>query len=308
MIRLQRYLSQCGVASRRKAEELILDGRVRVNGAVVDELGAKVDPATARVTVDGKGVHPQELMYILLNKPKGCVSTVSDPEGRRTVMEYVPRLPVQVAPVGRLDFNSEGVLLLTNDGELAARLLSPQRHIPKTYHVKVSGTVKPAHLRALRQGVRLDDGHVTREAQVDPLTSKSKHDWLVITITEGRNRQVHRMLEALGYRVAKLQRVAFGAITFHGLRVGDARELTQVEVNELRRSVGLAPSTVSRGTWKSRREDTEMARRSRDRQRAEGAPEPKKPPAKPAKRPEPARPGGRRGRPKQRPSAPRKRR
>ncbi|RMH41483.1 MAG: rRNA pseudouridine synthase [Deltaproteobacteria bacterium] len=262
-MRLQRYLAQCGVAARRKAEQLIVEGRVRVNGAVVDELGARVDPERDRVSVDGKAVTPQDTMYVVLNKPKGFVTTVEDPEGRPTVMELLPRLPVRVVPVGRLDFYSEGVLLLTNDGELAARLLSSRYEVEKTYHVKVRGHVKPAHLRALRQGVRLDDGSITKPAKVDRLPAASKHDWFVVTLTEGKNRQVRRMFEALGYGVTKLQRVAFAGITFHGLRVGDARELSQAEVDALRRLVKLPANTVSRGVWAARREETDRARRAR---------------------------------------------
>jgi len=271
LVRLQKYLSQCGVAARRKAEQLIVEGRVRVNRKVVDELGSKVDPAVDRVSVDGKAVYPQDLLYLLLNKPKGCVTAVVDPEGRPTVMDYLPGVAVKVAPVGRLDFYSEGVLLLTNDGELASRLLASRYSVEKTYHVKVRGSVKPAHVRALRAGVELDDGTITAPAQVDSVNSASKHDWLVITITEGKNRQIRRMLEALGYQVAKLQRVAFAGITFHGLRVGDARELTQAEVNELRRKVGLPANTVARGTWTAKREKTDLARRARAREREQAA-------------------------------------
>jgi 23S rRNA pseudouridine2605 synthase len=262
-IRLQRYLSQCGIAARRKAEELIESGAVNVNGQRVTELGTKVVPGKDRVTVDGEAVYPEDLFYVLLNKPKGCLTAVSDPEGRPTVMEFLPNVPVHVAPVGRLDFYSEGVLLLTNDGELSARLQSPAHHVEKTYHVKVRDQVNPRHLEALRQGVRLDDGVVTRPAQVDVLTgTKSKHHWLVITLIEGKSRQIHRMLGALGYQVMKLQRVAYASLTFHGLRVGDARELTQVEVNSLRDLVGLSKNTVARGKWNARREDTDIARRA----------------------------------------------
>ena len=271
-IRLQRYLSQCGIAARRKAEELIESGAVTVNGQRVTELGTKVVPGKDRVTVDGEAVYPEDLFYVLLNKPKGCLTAVSDPEGRPTVMEYLPNVPVHVAPVGRLDFYSEGVLLLTNDGELSARLQSPAYHVEKTYHVKVRDQVTPRHLEALRQGVRLDDGTVTRPAQVDLLTgTKSKHHWLVITLIEGKSRQIHRMLGALGYQVMKLQRVAYGGLTFHGLRVGDGRELNQTEVNSLREMVGLPKDTVARGKWSARREDTDVSRRALARARTRTA-------------------------------------
>ena len=270
-VRLQRYLSQAGVAARRKAEQLIVAGRVKVNGQVVRGLGTTVDPDSDRVQVDGEAVHPAELFYAVLNKPKGCITAVSDPQGRRTVMEYLPNLPVPIAPVGRLDFYSEGVLLLTNDGELSAALQSPRTHAEKTYHVKIRGRVKENHLEAMRRGVRLEDGTVTREAEVDRLRSESRHEWLVITLTEGKSRQIHRMAEAFGYQVLKIQRVAFAGIDFHGLRVGDARELSQAEVNALREVAGLArdPRAVARGKWRARREDTELARRAKDRERPE---------------------------------------
>jgi 23S rRNA pseudouridine2605 synthase len=257
------------VAARRKAEQLIVAGRVKVNGHVVRELGTTVDPDGDRVQVDGEAVHPAELFYVVLNKPKGCITAVSDPEGRRTVMEYLPNLPVPIAPVGRLDYYSEGVLLLTNDGELSAALQSPKTHAEKTYHAKIRGRVKDAHLAAMRSGVRLEDGTVTREAQVDRLRSESRHEWLVITLTEGKSRQIHRMAEAFGYQVLKIQRVAFAGLDFHGLRVGDARELMQAEVNALRDVAGLPRSqkAVARGKWKVRREDTELTRRAKDRVR-----------------------------------------
>ncbi len=270
-IRLQRYLSQAGVAARRKAEQLIVAGRVKVNGQVVRELGTTVDPDGDRVQVDGEAVHPAELFYVVLNKPKGCITAVSDPEGRRTVMEYLPNLPVPIVPVGRLDFYSEGVLLLTNDGELSAALQSPKTHAEKTYHVKIRGRVRDPHLAAMRSGVRLEDGTMTRAAQVDRLRSESRHEWLVITLTEGKSRQIHRMAEALGYQVLKIQRVSFAGLDFHGLRVGDARELVQAEVNALRETAGLPRSqkAVARGKWRARREDTELTRRAKDRVRPE---------------------------------------
>ncbi len=268
-IRLQRFIAQAGIAARRKAEELIVAGRVTVNGKVVRELGSKVDPDKDRVAVDGQGVHPEEHFYLLFNKPKACITAVTDDRGRMTVMDYLPNLPARVAPVGRLDFYSEGVLLLTNDGELAARLLSPKQHVPKTYHVKVRGTVSPKDLESLRTGVRLDDGTVTRPADVELLPGESRHTWLAITLYEGKQRQIHRMLEARGYQVDKLQRVAFANLTFHGLRVGDARELTQQELNQLRDTVGLDHSTVARGRWRARREATDIPRRARAKVRAE---------------------------------------
>lgn len=289
-VRIQRFLAQAGVAARRKAEVLMTEGRVTVNGQVVSQLGSTVDPANDVVKVDGVLVEPDELFYIVLNKPKACVTTVSDPEGRPTVMDYVFGLPASVVPVGRLDFYSEGVLLLTNDGDLSAALLSPRKHVEKTYHVKVRGRVRPAHLKAMREGVRMDDGRTTKPAQVNVLKdAKSVHDWLVITLSEGKSRQIHRMAEALGYQVLKLQRVAFAGITFHGLRVGDARELTQAEVDGLYELAGIERTRRARGRgeWRVRREQTDSSRRIRGAMREAGgekASRTKKPIAKPAAR------------------------
>ena len=268
-VRLQRYLATAGVAARRKAEELIVEGRVKVNGKVVTVLGTKVDPDNDSVLVDGEAVAALDHFYVLFNKPKGCITAVTDDRGRPTVMDYLPNLPVPVKPVGRLDFYTEGVLLLTNDGELAARLLAPGNHVPKTYHVKVHGRLGKGGLEALREGVPLDDGTTTMPAEVEILPGESKHTWLGITIHEGKHRQIHRMLEALGYQVDKLQRVAFANLTFHDLRVGDARELTQQELNALRDIVGLDHRAVARGRWRAEREATDIPRRARAKARAE---------------------------------------
>src|SRR5688572_12891742 len=268
-VRLQRYLAAAGVAARRKAEQLITEGRVKVNGEVVRVLGTKVDPDEDQVEVDGEAVVAHDKFYVLFNKPKGCITAVTDDRGRPTVMDYLPNLPVPVKPVGRLDFYSEGVLLLTNDGELAARLLAPASHVPKTYHVKLHGRIGPDEVRRLRDGIELDDGHVTMPAEIEVLPGESKHTWLAITIHEGKHRQIHRMIEALGYRVDKLQRVAFANLTFHDLRVGDARELTQLELNGLRDMVGLDHTAVARGAWRAVREATDIPRRARAKARAE---------------------------------------
>lgn len=270
-IRLQRYLSSAGVAARRKAEELIVAGHVRVNGKQVRLLGTKVDPVRDHVTVNGEAIHPLDKFYVLFNKPKGCVTAVEDERGRATVMEYLPNLPVPVRPVGRLDYYAEGVVLLTNDGELAARLTSSQRAVPKTYHVKVQGEVSLKHVEALRAGVRLEDGSTTQPAEVNFLPGESRHSWLGITVVENKQHQVQRMLEALGYQVQKLQCVAFATLNFHGLRVGDGRELTQAELNAIRDLVDLDHSVTTRGIWRTYREDTDIPRRAREKLRAEAA-------------------------------------
>ncbi|MBK7534554.1 MAG: pseudouridine synthase [Myxococcales bacterium] len=257
------------MAARRKAEELIVAGRVRVNGKQVRLLGTKVDAQTAHVTVDGEAVTPLDTFYVILNKPKGCVSAVEDDRDRPTVMEYLPNLPIPVRPVGRLDFYTEGVLLLTNDGELASRLVSPQRHIARTYHVKVRGEVSREHLDALRGGVRLEDGSTTMPAEVNVLPGESRHSWLAVTLVEPGERVVQNMFEALGYQVQKLQRVAYASLNFHGLRVGDARELNQTELNALRDLVELDHRPTARGVWRSSREETDLTRRALGRVRAE---------------------------------------
>ena len=233
-MRLSRFLSQAGVAARRKADKLISQGLVEVNGHVITELGSKVDSEKDKVTVEGKAVYPQDLFYAVLNKPKGCISAVSDPEGRMTVMDYLPKVPVAIKPVGRLDYNSEGVLLFTNDGELAAALTSPRRHVEKTYHVKLMGNVSDRDLSKLRKGVVLDDGRKTKPAEINRLKHKSKHDWLIITIQEGKNRQIHRMGDAIGHRVMRLARQSFASINIERLKPGDLTSAANLERLRLR--------------------------------------------------------------------------
>lgn len=268
-VRLQRYLAQSGVASRRKSEALIEEGRVRVNGKKVTVLGTKIDPHKDRVTVNGEAVHPEDLFYAVFNKPKGCITAVSDPEGRRTIMEFMPGLPASVVPVGRLDFYSEGVLLMTNDGALAAALTSSRRQVEKVYHIKIKGSIDEREIQKLRDGVKIDHRTTTKPAQVQRLKAKSRHDWLEVVLSEGKNRQLHRMLEAVGHEITKLQRVQFAGVSFHGLRVGDARELTQSELKDLYAAANIkqVKGLVSRGKWAVKRETTEKARRNSDRSR-----------------------------------------
>jgi 23S rRNA pseudouridine2605 synthase len=237
-VRLQRYLAQSGVASRRRAEELIAAGKVRINGRQVTEAGVKVRPGKDKVDVDGRRVQPEEQLYLILNKPKGYVSTVSDPQGRPTVMELLPRnLQSHVVPVGRLDYYTEGVLLFTNDGDLASGLLHPRGHIEKTYHAKIRGGVTDEQIERLRHGVRIE-GKKTLPAKVDRLRFTGTHTWLLISIREGRSRQIHKMADVVRLQVIKLARVAFGGITYFGLKVGESRLLTRAEVDLLRSQVG----------------------------------------------------------------------
>lgn len=234
--RLQKYLARCGIASRRGAERLILEGRVQVNGSVVSTLGAKVDPARDLVQVDGKVVRPVERMYYLaLNKPPGYVTTVVDPYNRPTVMDLVP-FPVRVYPVGRLDADSEGLLLLTNDGYLAHQLIHPRYGVDKEYYVQVSGEITREKLQKLRLGVQLEDG-VTAPARVRVLRRDGMTGWLSVTIREGRKRQVRRMMAAVGLNVLRLVRVRIGPVRLGRLAPGKFRALTPAEVARLQGEV-----------------------------------------------------------------------
>ena len=228
-MRLNAFLSRAGVASRRRSDELIKDGRVMVNGAPgqLNTVVGKND----RVEVDGKQVARQRLAYVLLHKPQGVVTTASDPQGRRTVVELVPLEP-RVVPVGRLDVNTTGALLLTNDGPLAHRLAHPRYGVEKTYVADVDGTPHEAALAALRDGVKLDDGP-TAPAGARLLGPRR----VELVLHEGRNHQVKRMLEAVGYPVKRLHRSAYAGLTADELQPGAWRELTAHEVEQLRRTV-----------------------------------------------------------------------
>lgn len=232
--RLQKILAQAGVASRRKAEELICAGRVTVDGAVVQTLGTKCDPQRAKIQVDGKTiVRTEELYYFLLNKPKGYVSTVSDERGRKTVIDLLPETNARIYPIGRLDIHTEGLLLLTNDGVLTNGLLHPGRMIAKTYRAKVSGELDALKLKALRHGVEID-GRVTAPAEVRVLgvTDRGLTE-VEIVLHEGRNRQVRKMFAVVGCDVKALKRVRFAELTLHGVRRGQYRALTRAEIARL---------------------------------------------------------------------------
>ncbi len=240
--RLQKIISQAGVASRRHAEELITAGRVTVNGRVVAELGAKVDPGKDVVAVDGRPLAGEEKYYLLLNKPRGVVTTLSDPRGRKTVAELVAAVPARLYPVGRLDYNTEGLLLLTNDGQLTHALTHPSHEIDKTYVATVAGRPTEEKLDRLRMGITLDDG-VTAPARVrltgyDPAAAATT---LTIVIHEGRNRQIRRMCDAIGHPVNKLKRTEFAFLTLEGVQRGRYRHLEPEEVAGLRNLAGLPP-------------------------------------------------------------------
>ncbi|HKT34561.1 MAG TPA: pseudouridine synthase [Nitrospira sp.] len=236
-VRLQKLIAGTGLASRRKAEEMIAAGRVMVNGKTVTEFGTKVDPTRDHVKVDGKHLSAaQPFVYLMLNKPKNVVSTLDDPGGRTTVKDYLRGVSVRVFPVGRLDFDSEGLMLLTNNGDLAQAMLHPRYHVPRTYLIKVKGVLTDDEIRSLEQGVSLEDG-MTGPAQVKKVRKVEANSWLEITIREGRKHQVRRMLEAVGHPVIKLLRIRMGSLSLGDLQPGEFRFLTDREANVLRRLV-----------------------------------------------------------------------
>ncbi len=237
--RLQKVLAAAGVASRRAAEQLIISGRVQVNGKTVTELGTKVDPQRDRILVDGQPiVVSTQRVYFVLHKPKGVLTTAKDPFGRRTVMDLLPEGCPRVFPVGRLDVDSEGLLLLTNDGELAHALMHPRHGVEKEYVVEVEGCISPVAVRHLREGVALEEGR-TRPAAVRVVQRGRDRTVLAITLREGRKRQIRRMCCTVGYPVVRLVRVRIGPLRLGGLAPGALRCLKDTEVAALRRAAGL---------------------------------------------------------------------
>lgn len=234
MERLQKILAQAGVASRRKCEELILSGQVEVNGVIVKTLGAKADPAEDVIKVGGKPIVRESKLYFMLNKPKGVITSAKDPQGRKVVSDFLHGVKERVYPVGRLDYDTEGLLLLTNDGDFANMLTHPSRHVPKTYLATVKGVPHGTALERLAAGIQLEDG-MTAPAEVEyyDVDPDGKEATISITIHEGRNRQVRRMFEAVGHKVTRLVRIKFGSLTLHGLPRGRYRPLTKAEVAEL---------------------------------------------------------------------------
>ena len=234
MMRLQKYLALSGVASRRTAEKMIQDGRVSVDGVTITEMGVQVEIGQD-IRVDGKLVTPEpEKKYIMYHKPAGEVTTASDPEGRATVLDKVRDYPVRLYPVGRLDYDSEGLLLLTNDGDLTERMLHPSQEVEKTYLARVSNELTIAEAKRLEAGVMVD-GRKTSRAKVKILGFKGLYTDILVTIHEGRNRQVRKMVEQVGHQVVMLRRIRFGPLKLDDLPRGMWRELTDEELRELNR-------------------------------------------------------------------------
>lgn len=244
--RLQKYLSRCGVASRRGAEELIAAGRVAVNGETVTGMGTLVNAESDTVEVDGVRVAPpQAHTYLLLNKPAGYVTTLDDPQGRPTVADLIPKGSGRLFPVGRLDLDTRGLLLLTDDGDLAHMLMHPRYHVPKTYLATVDGHPDAAALQRLREGVQLDDG-LTQPAEVELVRVHSSSADVRIVLREGRKRQVRRMFSAVGRPVLDLVRVGYGPLDLTGVAEGESRELRAEEVAGLREAAGASDTARSR--------------------------------------------------------------
>lgn len=232
--RLQKILARAGVTSRRKAEQLILEGRVTVNGQVVDRLGAKADLERDHIKVDGKLLHaPKRLIYLAMNKPDGVVTTLHDPQGRRTVLDLLPKIRERVYPVGRLDYHSEGLLLLTNDGEFANQILRAANHVPKTYLVKVNGMLTPEQEEEFRRGIPLY-GRKTAPAGLR-LVKRAANPWYEVRLIEGRQNQIRLMFRHFGRLVEKLRRIKIGFLELGSLKPGEVRPLTPAEIERFRR-------------------------------------------------------------------------
>lgn len=234
IMRINKFLAECGLGSRRKCEAFVTEGRVKVNGKIVSTLATEVDDRSI-VSVDGERVKPiKKHVYIILNKPKGYVCSVSDEAGRKTVLDLVKDRPERLFPIGRLDYDTEGLLILTTDGDLCNRLAHPHNEIPKTYVARIEGTVTEEELDILRGGIMLD-GIKTKKCRIKVVDALEDSTKLEVTITEGRNRQVRRMFEHINKHVAFLKRVAIGDLRLRGLDRGEYRELTPSEVEYLQR-------------------------------------------------------------------------
>lgn len=276
--RIQKIISQCGIASRRAAEELIQEGVVTVNGKVA-ELGMKADLGRDHIKVNGKLISsPASNLYLILNKPPKCITAMNDPEKRPIILDYLKRVKGRVFPVGRLDYNSEGLLILTNDGELANAIMHPKKKIPKTYRVKINGFLEDKAKLQLENGVRLDDG-MTKPAIVRVIKTLKANSWISITIHEGRNRQVRRMMDRVGHSAIKLIRTKIGSLTLGTLRSGEYRYLTEEEIALLKEdlktggtiSTPQATKGPSRKGWATKSSSFKAAKKKPKRQTAKGS-------------------------------------
>jgi 23S rRNA pseudouridine2605 synthase len=261
--RLQKILARAGLASRRGAEDLITSGRVRLNGKLVTELGTKADSRKDRIVVDGKRIEVEKLVYLVLNKPRGCVSTMSDPQGRPTVADLVTDVSQRIYPVGRLDFATSGVLLMTNDGEFSNALLHPSGEVPKTYVLKCTGVMPPEMIETWCTGIELDDGK-TLPAEVTRLRYEGDKTWLKVTVREGRNQLLRRMGEATGFPVMRLSRLEFAGIDTSDLKPGRWRPLSVDELRALKKAHGV-PSRVrvQRDLFAAKRKPSRGSKRRR---------------------------------------------
>lgn len=235
--RLQKVLARAGVASRRRAEKLIAEGRVRVNGHRVTEPGTRVDPEFSHIEVDGEPVGLETRVYYALNKPPEVVTTLDDPQGRPTVGDLLKEIPERVFPVGRLDYDAEGLILITNDGGLAHRLTHPRFQVSRTYDAKVKGQPSEAELDRLREGVRLEDG-AARPLSVEVVGQARRNTWVRVVLTEGRQHLVKRLFEHIGHPVQRLRRIEYGPVKLENLALGATRPLQKGEVSSLRRAAG----------------------------------------------------------------------
>ncbi len=238
-MRLNKFLASCGIASRRKCDEIIFSGKVKVNNKIVKTPAFKIDPDKDKVSVDGKEVALPKKIYVIINKPEGVLCSLKDDFGRTLITDLIKGIEERIFPVGRLDFNSEGLLILTNDGELANRLIHPKYKVEKTYHVLIKGILNQDDLEKLEKGINIGEKEITQPARVKILDIGKKTTFVEIKIKEGKKRQIRRMFQELGYEVKKLRRVKFGPIKLGMLKKGEWRYLTELEIKKLYKISGL---------------------------------------------------------------------
>lgn len=271
--RLQKYIAACGVASRRAAEELILNGKVKVNDQIVTKLGTKIDPGHDKVQVRNKIISTPERGILLLHKPRGVVSTLDDPQGRPTVASYLTKHYRSYYPVGRLDYDSSGLVILTNDGELAERLMHPRYGIRRVYEARVAGVVTDKTIQRLRSGINLEDGRAVINAEI--MRTDEDATWLSVTIAEGRNRLIRRVMERVFHPVQKLRRISHGPLKLGKLQSGQVRKLTEKEYRQIKSLVMRLSDNAQASTSKpkvSRRISSNLRSKSRPNSRSKSTP------------------------------------